>query len=201
MQDSARALLNLVRRPRRAHYYPWQKGPPQKEYWYTHSPPMHWYRSFGVVIPSAQLQIGPVVSFLICPSVHAQVAAQYVVTPLQVTCPLSAEQLRSTAVQVPGVVQETLGSEPQVAVQVTSKGCPVPPPARKRMWLCGGAPAFPGRPRSAARLTGAALGAWAKQGAVTRAIRQTRIKARFIVGVLLFLLYATDLSLQVLKTR
>jgi hypothetical protein len=84
---------------------------------------MHWYRSFGVVIPSAQLQIGPVVTFLICPSVHAQVAEQYVVTPLQVTCPLSAEQFRFTAVQVPEVaVQETLGSEPQVAVQVTSKG-------------------------------------------------------------------------------
>jgi hypothetical protein len=49
---------------------PWQKGPPQKEYWYSQLPLTHWYRSFGVDIPSGQPQVGPVVTFLICPSVQ-----------------------------------------------------------------------------------------------------------------------------------
>jgi hypothetical protein len=35
-------------------------------------PPIHVYRSFGVFVPFAQLQMGPVVTFLICPSVHSE---------------------------------------------------------------------------------------------------------------------------------
>lgn len=80
--DTAESLLPVLRileahlergRCPRAHY-PWQKGPPQKESWYTHRPLTHWYRSFGVVCPSAQLQMGPAVTFLMVPSV--QQAAQ-----------------------------------------------------------------------------------------------------------------------------
>jgi hypothetical protein len=78
---------------------PWQKGPPQKEDWYSQRPLTHWYRSFGVVIPSAQPQIGPVVTVLNVPSV--QQAGQLVVTPSQVTWPGPAGQVWSwfTALQ------------------------------------------------------------------------------------------------------
>src|SRR3954449_7472491 len=53
---------------------PGQKGPPQKENWYTQRPPIHLYRSFGVDCPSGQLQVSPVVTFLMVFSV--QQAAQ-----------------------------------------------------------------------------------------------------------------------------
>jgi hypothetical protein len=55
------------------------------EDWYCQRPSTHWYRSLGVVIPSAQLQSGPVITVLNVPL--AQQAGQLVVTPSHVTCP------------------------------------------------------------------------------------------------------------------
>jgi hypothetical protein len=90
--------------------------------------------SFGVERPSSQLQFGPVVTCLYCPSVQIGVQAGHwvvVVTPpvVQLTEPRVPGQLWFTALQVVPV-HETLGEAPHKAVQVALRGSPPVPRAR-----------------------------------------------------------------------
>jgi hypothetical protein len=86
---------------------------------------MHLYRSFGVDIPSSQPQMGPVVTFLIWPSVHTEVqTGQKKVTPSHVTDPRWLGQLWFTALQVLPL-HETLGDDPHKAVHIALAAKPL----------------------------------------------------------------------------